>query len=103
MKEAILLCYRDLVTPKHHTIESHCQIIRSHSYCWWGWWKKPFEVIPDELFDLADSDTLEARPTILYDCGLYELYMAGLSAVAVSFSEAGIPSPERGATPAYYA
>ena len=55
----IALRFRD-TTPGVDTIQSHCEIISSKGFVWWGWWKKTFE---DEHLNALDTMT---SPTSAY-------------------------------------
>jgi len=101
LDESLIFVFRDLVTLSHQTIELHDELIREHGYCWWGWWKKPIEDVPTDLFEqilgAGSNGTI-----FLLDCGNYLFYQAQLLGVKVAPSEEGTPSPELEKTPSYY-
>jgi len=100
LDETLLLVFRDLVTLSHQTIGLHNEIIREYGYCWWGWWKKPIEDVPTDLFEriLAEG----GKTIYLLDCGNYLFYRAHLTGVKIAPSEEGSPTPELERTPSYY-
>ncbi|HST63513.1 MAG TPA: metallophosphoesterase [Longimicrobium sp.] len=86
------------------TIEAHQEIILRDGYVWWGWWNKRSEHIPRHTF-AHFHELIEAGGPLdifLVDSGTNRLYRARLGLVQSSPSEAGIPCPEPGRTPAYY-
>ena len=100
----LVLRFRDLITGYGKTLHEHRRIIAQMGYTWWGWWRKPYELVPKALlWDLTDR-----CPTHLYlfDSGNrgseVTLYRATLGEVAVAPNGADIPSPKVDATPNYY-
>ena len=103
MKYTLMICYRDLVTEPSQTIQKHSALISKHAYCWWGWWKKPIEIVPHQLLiELATSTEKSPRDVLLYDCGQYHLHKARLIGVDISPLDSGVSSPEIDKTPDYY-
>jgi len=104
MNDTIILCFRDLVTEPGGTINLHQELINQYGYCWWGWWKKPIEDVPVEVFlqIIAPKKGLDKPSILLYHCGDYELFNATIENIKVAPSEGGMSSPEIDKTPEYY-
>ncbi|GJM43218.1 MAG: hypothetical protein DHS20C21_00600 [Gemmatimonadota bacterium] len=109
MTETVILCFRDLVTAPGDTVALHAKKIDALGHCWWGWWKKPIENVPVDLFrKLYNGDRENLNEKIfLYDCGAreneqYKVYRATLSALRVAPAQVSMSSPQMDATPDYY-
>jgi 3',5'-cyclic AMP phosphodiesterase CpdA len=102
----LALRFRDLSI--RDTVEAHNVIAREHGYVWWGWWNKPDERTPREVFASLMrriKDTGEPVEIFLVDSGHDLLYTARLEEIVVApglqeDERALTPEPER--TPAYY-
>lgn len=35
----------------NNTLEQHRELIARHSYCWWGWWRRPEEDAHSDVWD----------------------------------------------------
>jgi len=101
-RSTIMLRFRDLVAP---TIAEHQRIIDERGYVWWGWWKKPTEIVPGELLRALSERAHQpvGDPPFIYllDTGRGVLYAAPLLEVASS-TRRDIPCPQPMATPDYY-
>ena len=103
MKDTVMLCFRDLVTAPGDSIAQHKRLIDEYGYCWWGWWMKPIEDVPNELLlRIVRANTNGGSRMFLYDCGLYRLYSVKLTDVAISPTNSGTSSPGIEQTPEYY-
>jgi len=92
-----------MITQPGSTISEHGAVIEQVGYCWWGWWKKPYEVVPHGVLAAA----ADRRPTIyLLDSGAVDgpfvVHRAQLDDLAVAPTTMDIPSPDPAATPPYY-
>jgi len=100
---ALILRFRDLVTQKGETIQSHAQMCQSTGKVWWGWWAKAREKIPLELFgSLATKAKGHGLEIFLFDSGSGSVYRA--TCVDMRYDATGdrIPSPAIAETPEYY-
>jgi 3',5'-cyclic AMP phosphodiesterase CpdA len=100
--ETIALRFRDLAGP---TIVEHSEMISQHGSVWWGWWSKPGEKLPRELF-AQFLDQIEADGEVtwfLADSGERKVYRATVTGICFSGATQRIPSPEPERTPPYYA
>ena len=102
MIETIALRFRDLSGP---TIAGHREMISQHGSVWWGWWSKPAEKIPRDLFAefLGRIEAHEEVTWFLADSGERKLYRATVTDIRPSGSTQRISSPEPERTPPYYA
>jgi len=64
MSDALLLRYRDL-TAGVDTIVAHNAIAEQRGSVFWGWWKKPPELMPDPALSLMATE-VRAHPEIVY-------------------------------------
>ena len=103
MKDTVMLCFRDLITAPGDSIAQHKRLIDDYGYCWWGWWMKPIEDVPNELLlKIVRTKSNHGSDIFLYDCGQYGLYRATLTDVAISPTNVGMSSPGIEQTPEYY-
>lgn len=76
--DTLILRFRDL--GNDNTIEEHCKIIQDNEngYVWWGWWSKPGERIPRDLFLELFFEGGQSKELILFlfDSGNKKLYKA---------------------------
>lgn len=102
MIETLALRFRDLSGP---TIAEHRQLISQHGDVWWGWWSKPGEKLPRELFArfLDEINTNGELVWFLADSGERRLYRATVTGIHYSDSSQRLSSPEEQRTPSYYA
>ena len=98
---ALMLVFRDLITTPGDTIALHSEIITSSGYCWWGWWKKPIELVPIAAFEALEL-AKSPKNIFLFDSGQYLIYKGTLSEIFVAPSEDGMQSPDINRTPNYY-
>ena len=102
--QTVALRFRDLVTPQGRTLREHQELARRKKYTWWGWWRRPYERVPQQ-FLLAIA---ERCPVTIYlvDTGGsgqgFHLYPAMLEDIAVTPTGSDVPSPDVSATPTYY-
>lgn len=101
--ETIVLRYRDLSSK--NTIQIHSKILTTKKHVWWGWWAKPQEKVALDVFSsLKEISNQENRLKIyLLDSGKVELRTAICSDIVFHVSGKSIPSPDKKATPQYYA
>ena len=101
MIETLALRFRDLSGP---TISEHRQLISQGGHVWWGWWSKPGEQVPRQLFArFLDKIAEDGEVTwFLADSGERRLYRATVTAINSSPSSQRVASPEGEHTPAYY-
>lgn len=105
MTARIVLRFRDLVTSEGDTINEHRSIIRSHGAAWWGWWMRPYETLPRELFgQVLDQIDAEHTPSDAYllNTGANKLYSCTIADIRVAAEGSTIASPEPAKTPLYY-
>lgn len=102
MIETLALRFRDLSGP---TIDEHRELISQHGDVWWGWWSKPGEKLPRELFaGFLDKIATDGELTwFLADSGERQLYRATVTGIHYSNANERVPSPEEQRTPPYYA
>ena len=100
------LRFRDLSIED--TVGAHNTIAAEHGYVWWGWWNKPEERTPTEVFaSLARTIEQTGEPVeiFLVDSGHERLYLGRLRQIEVTpglqGDERGL-TPEADRTPAYY-
>lgn len=99
--KTIILRFRDLVTED--TIGEHKSIIDKEKYCWWGWWNKPQEKIPFEVFSNLCTQTENGGLEIyLYNSGSMKLYKANCVDICYNNSDKEIGVPEKEKVPSYY-
>jgi 3',5'-cyclic AMP phosphodiesterase CpdA len=98
----LVLRFRDLSGP---TIDEHRRLIGDHGEVWWGWWSKPGEQVPRQLFaDVLDEIRKNGSVTwFLADSGHERLYRATITEIRYSASSDRLPSPDPTRTPPYYA
>ena len=80
MALSFLFRFRDFIAP---TIDEHKAIIRDHTSCWWGWWKRPSEDDRRDVWDaLNELARLESPVEIgLFDSGHGRVYPARVTQV----------------------
>ncbi len=104
MTGTIMLRFRDLVTPPGETLLQHRTLIDRHGYVWWGWWKRPYEEVPTQLFNRLHD--VMPKKILLLDTGgansTFHLYPAWLTDIAQTPTGSAIPPPEPECTPTYY-
>lgn len=99
----LFLRFRDLITAQGQTIQEHAEVIRKQGFAWWGWWNKPGERIPDDVFrhlqSLADKGPLTVY---LFDSGRRQVHQAECKEIRwqTNHDIFGAPDPKR--TPTYY-
>ena len=102
----VALRFRDLSIGD--TVAQHNEIAAEHGHVWWGWWNKPEERTPVEVFRAFDATIAASHEPIqvfLVDSGHNRLYTAALGHIHVTpglQEDARGPSPQPGRTPAYY-
>lgn len=101
MTELLALRFRDLAGP---TIEEHRAVIDRHGDVWWGWWSKPGEAVPRDIFaHFRDLVGAEGHVDwLLIDSGNQRVYRARVAGIEYSQGNDPIASPEIDRTPAYY-
>lgn len=102
-ERAIVLRFRDLITVPGRTILEHSALIERFGFCWWGWWRKPYEVVPHKLLiEVAEKKPLMFLMDSGSTAGAFAFYRVELDSVAVTPTATDIPSPDVAATPRYY-
>jgi predicted phosphodiesterase len=102
MNDAVLLRYRDL-TADVNTIEAHNEIARQRGSVYWGWWKKPPELMPDPALSLVAAE-LRDRTGVVYlvNSADRSLYRASLASIQYAPGGPDIPAPNPDLCPVYY-
>lgn len=104
LDDTVVLRFRDLITAPGRTIREHRALIDQTGATWWGWWRRPYEVVPT-VFLTALS---ERCPIDIYllDTGArdesFELFRATVDDIAVTPTGSDIGSPDVSRTPPYY-
>lgn len=101
MPTSMVLRFRDF---GFLTISKHQELIDKNLYVWWGWWNKPNEKIPRDVFaDFKTTlSTSRQLPIFLVDSGKEKLYRALLEDIVESETDNPIPCNEPAKTPDYY-
>ena len=99
--DSIILRFRDLLID---TIEEHKAIITKENEVWWGWWSKPQEKIPMEVFAKISNDITKKNffDMYLFDSGKNILYYAKCAKIEYGNSFNKIKTPDKEKTPIYY-
>jgi hypothetical protein len=102
--KTIILRFRDLVTSSGQTIIEHNDIIKKKGFVWWGWWQKPFEQVPFEVFTalhkkIENEGSIEI---VLFDTGELKLFKAACDKIEWSNKREKLKSPDSDSTPNYY-
>ncbi len=98
-----ILRFRDLVTERGITIQSHQQIADTTGHVWWGWWNKFGEKVPTNTFlELKNRARQGAFDIYLLDSGQLLFFKATCLDIEWEITLENRPSPESGATPDYY-
>ena len=99
----LILRFRDLATGSGQTVELHNEISAKHGYVWWGWWRRPREKVPEDVFrNMVRQAQAGATRAYLYDSGRNLVFTVALLEIKWSPLLDDIPSPEPALTPAYY-
>lgn len=105
--DTIILRFRDLSVGSGETIETHKAEIATHGHTWWAWWNKAGEQVPEdafrELVEKTHSSSPDAFSIYLFDTGQSKFYKATLLDIFWSNLRQKVDSPDRDATPPYYA
>lgn len=83
--ETLVLRFRDLAVSD--TIAEHQKIIKdtAKKYCWWGWWNKPQEQLPCDVFAKLNSVAQQSEfKVFLFDSGNKKLYTAKCTEIKFS-------------------
>ena len=101
MSESMVLRFRDFIDE---TIPEHKKLISEYSYVWWGWWNKPNEHLPVNIFSQINKQIKKSGPIeiFLVHSGIEQLYSATLEEIKFSTSMEKIACPEKDITPNYY-
>lgn len=99
--KTIILRFRDLATDD--TIREHQEVINEKGYCYWGWWNKPQEKIPMELFSQLLIGLGSAPKTIyLFNSGSLKLYSVECTSIDYDPTGTEKQAKEIEAVPSYY-
>ena len=102
MSDSLLLRYRDL-TADVNTIEAHNAIARDKGSVYWGWWKKPPELMPDPALSLlAKEITVTPGTAYFINSADMTLYRAVLEAIRYTSGGEDISVPDPALCPEYY-
>lgn len=101
----IILRFRDLNIDD--TIEKHraiCSDPTGDGYVWWGWWAKPQENLPADVFVNLNKKATDKKglDIYLFDSGALLLYKAVCLEIRFDPSAKKVSSPEKPKTPEYY-
>src|SRR5437773_9700028 len=105
-----LFRFRDLVAK---TLDEHDKIIKQHSSCWWGWWKRPSESNRSQVWQMlaegAQKAGVEGVPVGLFDSGSGVVHRAWVTEVILPPEETPevnqtveIPADQKELVPGYY-
>jgi predicted MPP superfamily phosphohydrolase len=100
----LLLRFRNL-TADIDTVEAHNEVARREKSVYWGWWKKPPEMMPDPaLTELAREVTSDpgTKAVFFVDSANNDLYRAQLYEVAYEPGGPEKPAPKPKLCPTYY-
>jgi predicted phosphodiesterase len=100
--EALLLRFRDL-TAGVDTIAAHNAIAEKSGWVFWGWWKKPPELMPDPALSLMATE-VRSRPGTAYliNSANGVLYSAELREIHYTPGGLDVPAPSPEMCPLYY-
>lgn len=102
---ALILRFRDLVTPPGGTVGEHQKLVDWQGSVWWGWWKRQTEKSPMDLFE-SFHRRLQHHPdgvvAFVFDSGQEKLYQTQLLKIAVAPEGGTISTPDPTRTPVYY-
>lgn len=99
--DTLILRFRDL--GNDDTVKEHNKIISDNGYVWWGWWGKPGERIPRDLFSklfFEGSNSKELK-LYLFDSGNKKIYKAICIEASYSIKDEKIKVPDKN-IPEYY-
>ena len=101
MQENVVLRFRDLVDQ---TIIEHRKRIDEFGYVWWGWWNKPDEKIPRQIFTRFQEKISKDNYLWLFlsDSGTLRLYKAKLIEIDMASEEEPKECKEIEKVPEYY-
>ncbi|EPX56316.1 metallophosphoesterase [Cystobacter fuscus DSM 2262] len=100
---AVILRFRDLVTPPGGTIRQHKQILDDQGFIWWGWWNKSGEAVPERVFaELKERALKDGLTVYLFDSGHERVYSATCKDIQWATARARMASPDPKRTPEYY-
>ncbi len=99
--DTLILRFRDL--GNDDTIEEHNKIISDNGYVWWGWWSKPGERIPRDLFSTLFFEGGKSKELELYlfDSGNRKIYKATCTEARYSIKDEKLEAPNEN-VPEYY-
>lgn len=96
--KTIILRFRDLSIQ--NTIEEHKKIIDEKGYVWWGWWSKPQEKLPANIFmELNQKKNLKIY---LFDSGQKCFYKAKCDTINFNSRGNEFTPDESDCIPLYY-
>jgi hypothetical protein len=104
---SLILRFRDLVTEPGGTIREHLALLQDRGPVWWGWWMRPQEHAPRELFAELEAQIRVAGggtevPAFLFDTGQGLLYPCALADLRVAPEGETIGPPDIETAPTYY-
>lgn len=96
--KTIILRFRDLSIQ--NTIEEHKKIIDEKGYVWWGWWSKPQEKLPANIFmELNQKKNLKIY---LFDSGQKRFFKADCDAIEYKSQGDEFAPNDKNCIPLYY-
>ncbi len=102
--DSIILRFRDLITEEEGTINDHKELLKNHGEVWWGWWMKPYEHTPINLFKeikqiIVDKEYYKAY---LFNSGTMKMYRTNIVNIIVAPHSTQISTPQPEKSPSYY-
>lgn len=102
--ERLILRFRDLGRELDSTIRIHEEICSSNGSVWWGWWSRPNEVVPQQVFNEMRTKARQSTTQVfLLDSGQFKMYEATCKDIHWNIDYQPTNAPEEGRkTPQYY-
>lgn len=104
MSDYLLLRFRDL-TAEVNTVTAHNEIAEASQTVFWGWWKKPAELMPDPSLTILKRDVADNPgriPIFFIDSATERVYEAALHEVVYEQTGPEQPVPNPDLCPEYY-
>lgn len=96
--KTLILRFRDLSISD--TVKAHQDIINEKGYVWWGWWAKPQEKLPANVF--IELNKVKNLNVFLFDSGNKKFYKSLCQEIKFDHSGEKFLPQETDAIPAYY-
>jgi 3',5'-cyclic AMP phosphodiesterase CpdA len=104
MSDYVLLRFRDLTT-RVNSIDEHNKITQVHKSVYWGWWKKPAELMPDPSLTVLQREVMGSPGTVpifFIDSATEKVYQAVLHEVIYEQTGPELKAPNPDLCPEYY-